>query len=235
MSSYLLDITVRILRKKDGDDYLLDKILDRAGNKGTGSWSSKVAFDLGIPNTMMSAAVFARYISSFKETRTKMAQLVSQNNQFEPELDVQVIENAYESARLINHQQGFKLIKEASDANGWTLNLSDIARIWSNGCIIKSSLMNRLEVEFKTKEDIFEMDRVRKSLVANEIHLRRLLSRALNERVSLHCFSAAYHYWTDMTTQLLPANLIQAQRDFFGAHTYQRVDAPKSEFYHTNW
>lgn len=235
LSSYLLDITVQILRKKDGDDYLLDKILDRAGNKGTGSWSSKVAFDLGIPNTMMAAAVFARYISSFKESRTKMAQLSNQNNQSQPPLEVKAIEKAYESARLINHQQGFKLIKQASEANGWTLNLSDIARIWSNGCIIKSSFINRLEVEFKAKEDIFEIDHARKSLVANEIYLRQLLSLALNHRVSLHCFSAAYHYWTDMTTQKLPANLIQAQRDFFGAHTYQRIDAPESESYHTNW
>lgn len=235
LSSYLLEISVQILRKKDGDHYLLDKILDKAGNKGTGSWSSKVAFDLGMPNTMMSAAVFARYISSFKESRTKMAQQINYDDQSKTELDLNTIEKAYEMARLLNHQQGFKLMSQASVCYGWSLNFSDIARIWSNGCIIKSHLMNTLHVAFKNKQDLFDIDLIKEKLAANENHLSQLLSMALNKRLSLHCFSAAYHYWVDMTTQILPANLIQAQRDFFGAHTYQRNDSPESEFYHTNW
>lgn len=235
LSSYLLEITIQILRKKEGDKYLLDMILDKAGNKGTGSWSSKAAFDMGIPNTMMSSAVFARYISSFKDTRIKMSDLIDSGHSIEEDLDLVSIEKAYECARLINHQQGFKLMQLASDTYNWDLNFSDIARIWSNGCIIKSHLMNLLHKEFMCSKDLFEMDLVTGSLVDGETALRDTIMSGLSKRISTHCFSAAYYYWVDMTTKNLPANLIQAQRDFFGAHTYQRVDAPESEFYHSNW
>lgn len=235
LSSYLLEITILILRKKEGSSYLIDMILDKAGNKGTGSWSSKAAFDMGIPNTMMSAAVFARYISSFKEVRENMSKLVSPDSNMEQELNISILEKSYEFARLVNHQQGFKLMQQASESYGWNLDFSEISRIWSNGCIIKSHLMNILYNEFQTKEDLFEMETVNKALVKGESATREILMTALRSRLSLHCFSAAYHYWVDMTTERLPANLIQAQRDFFGAHTYQRIDAPESDFYHTKW
>ncbi len=235
LSSYLLEITVHILRKKEGDKYLLDLILDKAGNKGTGSWSSKAAFDLGIPNTMMSSAVFARYISSFKNSRIKMSGLVDLKPKMKKDINIESLEKAYEFARLINHQQGFKLMQLSSDTYKWDLNFSDIARIWSNGCIIKSHLMNELHSEFRCCTDLFDMDLVTDKLINGELFLNETLVLALNKRVSIHCFSSAYNYWVAMTTKNLPANLIQAQRDFFGAHTYQRVDAPESEFYHTQW
>lgn len=235
LSSYLLEITILILRKKEGSSYLIDMILDKAGNKGTGSWSSKAAFDMGVPNTMMSAAVFARYISSFKEVRENMSKLVSPDSNMEQELNISILEKSYEFARLVNHQQGFKLMQQASESYGWNLDFSEISRIWSNGCIIKSHLMNILYNKFQTKEDLFEMETVNKALVKGESATREILMTALRSRLSLHCFSAAYHYWVDMTTERLPANLIQAQRDFFGAHTYQRIDAPESDFYHTKW
>jgi 6-phosphogluconate dehydrogenase len=190
---------------------------------------------MGIPNTMMSSAVFARYISSFKDTRIKMSDLIDSGHSIEEDLDLVSIEKAYECARLINHQQGFKLMQLASDTYNWDLNFSDIARIWSNGCIIKSHLMNLLHKEFMCSKDLFEMDLVTGSLVDGETALRDTIMSGLSKRISTHCFSAAYYYWVDMTTKNLPANLIQAQRDFFGAHTYQRVDAPESEFYHSNW
>lgn len=235
LSSYLLDITIQILRKKEGDDYLLDKILDKAGNKGTGSWSSKAAFDLGIPNTMMASAVFARYISSFKESRVAMSHKIKTNiNDFNlPETDV--IKGAYKMARLINHQQGFKLMELASESYGWKLDFSDIARIWSNGCIIKSHLMNSLHEGFKTQRDLFQMDMVFTDLSDHEEDLRAVLQAGLNSRKSLHCFTAAYYYWIDMTSVRLPANLIQAQRDFFGAHTYQRTDDQNGDYFHSEW
>ena len=235
LSSYLLEITILILRKKEGSTYLLDMILDKAGNKGTGSWSSKAAFDMGIPNTMMSAAVFARYISSFKEQRQHMSKLVRSDHEIGKDIHINMLEKAYEFARLINHQQGFKLMQETSKSNGWNLHFSDIARIWSNGCIIKSNLMHMLHKEFETNEDLFDMEKVIHELTKGESATREILIMALKQRLSLHCFSAAYNYWVDMTTVSLPANLIQAQRDFFGAHTYQRVDAPESDFYHTQW
>ncbi|MGI9530264.1 NADP-dependent phosphogluconate dehydrogenase, partial [Lutimonas sp.] len=144
LSSYLLDISIQILRKKEGEGYLLDKILDKAGNKGTGSWSSKAAFDLGIPNTMMSSAVFARYISSFKERRIALAAQIDGKHHSSNLPPVDTIKKAYSMARLLNHQQGFKLMEIASENYNWSLNFSEIARIWSNGCIIKSDLMNQL-------------------------------------------------------------------------------------------
>lgn len=235
LSSYLLDITIQILRKKEGEDYLLDKILDKAGNKGTGSWSSKAAFDLGIPNTMMSSAVFARYISSFKEGRVEMSNKVNDRNLGFVSPDFEVIKEAYKMARLINHQQGFKLMELASESYSWELNFSEIARIWSNGCIIKSHLMNSLYEAFKTERDLLQMDMIFNDLLAHEEALRTVLKTGLDARISLHCFTAAYHYWIDMTSAQLPANLIQAQRDFFGAHTYQRLDDPSGDYYHTKW
>lgn len=235
LSSYLLEITIQILRKKEGDKFLLDMILDKAGNKGTGSWSSKAAFDLGIPNTMMSSAVFARYISSFKNARIKMSELVDADGSLEEDLNLTSMKEAYEFARLINHQQGFKLMELASDNYHWDLNFSEIARIWSNGCIIKSHLMNVLHKEFLCSKDLFDMELITGTLIDAETALRETIMSALQERTSMHCFSAAYYYWIDMTTKNLPANLIQAQRDFFGAHTYQRVDSPESEFYHSQW
>lgn len=235
LSSYLLGITSEILRKKEGEAYLLDLILDKAGNKGTGSWSSKAAFDLGIPNTMMSEAVFARYISSFKESREKFSGLVEIKKNANDTLDLNTLKKAYQFARIINHQQGFKLMEMASDTYHWSLNFAEIARIWSNGCIIKSQLMNRLHGYFKKDTDLFYMNDLTQFLIEGENSVKQLLEYGLGQRVSLHCFSASYYYWIDMTTKNLPANLIQAQRDFFGAHTYQRVDKSSEDYYHTQW
>ncbi|MCA0931134.1 NADP-dependent phosphogluconate dehydrogenase [Lutimonas saemankumensis] len=233
--SYLLDITITILEKKEGDVYLLDLILDRAGNKGTGSWSSKAAFDLGIPNTMMSSAVFARYISSFKEARVKMALKLETKEKSTANIDLKSLEQAYHFGRLINHQQGFKLMESASNSFNWNLNFSEIARIWSDGCIIKSYLMNELHEEFKSEQDLIQMNSVFEALRKTEQSVKHVLAVALDNRVSMHCLTASYHYWIDMTSARLSANLIQAQRDFFGAHTYQRTDSPESEYFHTNW
>ena len=146
-----------------------------------------------------------------------------------------VIRGAYKMARLINHQQGFKLMELASESYGWKLNFSDIARIWSNGCIIKSHLMNSLHDGFKTERDLFQMNVVFTDLLDLEEDLRAVIHVGLDLRMSLHCFTAAYYYWIDMTSERLPANLIQAQRDFFGAHTYQRIDDKSGDYYHTKW
>ncbi len=235
LSSYLLEITTHILRKKEGKNYLLDKILDKAGNKGTGSWSSKAAFDLGIPNTMMSSAVFARYISSFKERRKKLSGLIQLETVNATLPDLNLIKKAYKMARLLNHQQGFKLMELASKSFDWKLDFSAIARIWSNGCIIKSHLMNKLHEGFKSERDLFEMDFIIATMSEDEKALREVLKYGLDSRISLHCFTAGYQYWIDMTSERLPANLIQAQRDYFGAHTYQRTDDSSGEFFHTKW
>ena len=235
LSSYLLGITVQILRKKEGNHYLLDVVLDRAGNKGTGSWSSKVALDLGVPNGMMTEAVFARYISSFKERREYLASTLSKpTGKFVP-IELESLKRAYGFARLVNHQQGFQLMAQASKEYNWDLDFQVIARIWSNGCIIKSNLMNELRTLFAKDEDLFMIPGIREELVVGEASMVELLKEGLNRRVSLSCFTSAFQFWIDSTTRDLPANLIQAQRDFFGAHTYQRTDDPHGEFHHSNW
>lgn len=235
LGSYLLEITVTILRKKEGDAYLLDQILDKAGNKGTGSWSSKAAFDLGVPNTMMAGSVFSRYISSFHAERVKMAGLLGIKEQGGLDLEMDTLKNAYRFARLINHQQGFQLMQKASEEYGWNLEFSTIARIWSNGCIIKSELMEELKQKFSKQINLFDFDEVRQELIKEEADVRELLKAGIEQRISLHCFTSAFQYWVDMTTKSLPANLIQAQRDFFGAHTYQRIDSDETEFFHSQW
>jgi len=235
LSSYLLDITITILRKKEGDQHLLRLILDKAGNKGTGSWSSKSAFDLGIPNTMMSSAVFARYISSFKDSRIELSKIRKHDNSAVENLDLKILKNAYQFARIINHHQGFELMKKASDTYNWNLSFSEIARIWTNGCIIKSDLMSTLKSVFENNAKILKVKSFQEILIANEKYLSQILRYGIDLRVSLHAFGAAYNYWVDMTTENLPANLIQAQRDFFGSHTYQRTDGNLDNFYHTNW
>jgi len=234
--SYLLGITQSILRKREGDGYLLDLVLDKAGNKGTGSWSSKAAFDLGVPNTLMSASVFERYLSSFKDIRVELASRFPRRGDRGGALpEDAVLREAYAFARMINHHQGFELLRAASEQYQWDLDFQRIARVWSEGCIIKSALMNRLETLFAEQGDLLSLAEVTEELKEQEEAVRVLLSSALNRRVALSCFGAALNFWVNMTTESLPANLIQAQRDFFGAHTYERTDDPGGGPHHTQW
>lgn len=234
LSGYLLEITAKIFRKKEGDSYLLDLVLDKARNKGTGSWSSITSLNLGTANTMMSVAVFARYISSFKEQREKLAKQVKSNTTIET-IDIVALEKAYRFARLLNHQQGFALMQQVSLEYDWNLDLSEVARIWTNGCIIRSGLMTNLIDIFKIHDNMLDHEVTRNTLLSCEADMVNLLKTGLSNRIPLDTFGSAYNYWIAMTTDTLPANLIQAQRDYFGAHTYQRTDAASDQFFHTNW
>lgn len=235
LSSYLLEITIDILQKKEGNQYLLDIILDSAGSKGTGSWSSKAALDLGSVNTMMSSAVFARYVSSFKEKRQSLSSRLKYVSEKIEEPNIKVLEKAYRFARMINHYQGFELIRLASIEYHWKLNLSEIARIWTNGCIIRSDFMEKSVEIFKENENYFEDQSIFKGLMSSESSVKDCIAYGLDKRIPLDTFYAAYNYWIAITTENLPANLIQAQRDYFGAHTYQRKDDSTFNYYHTNW
>ena len=236
LSSYLLEISSKIVNFKADDNYLLDLILDKAGNKGTGSWGSKAAMDLGIPATMMNSAVFARYISSFKDQRMKLSgNLKGTNGRSSAPLNIDELAQAYRAARIINYHQGFTLLHEASKEYNWDLNLPEIARIWTNGCILKSDLMHRCVEHFTSSPQLIEVPEIFEYLEANELAMEQLLQNTMERRVAVPCFSSAYQYWIAITSDRLPANLIQAQRDFFGAHTYQRTDRPTDQFFHTNW
>lgn len=234
LSSYLLDISAKILKKKEGNKYLLDLVLDQAGNKGTGCWSSIAALEMGQPTTVMTSALFARYLSSFKNDRSTLALKIDNLPPHEiPDLDQ--LKSAYLFVKWINHQQGFALIKAYSEEKKWQLNLSEIARIWTNGCIIKSALMEKCVDHFKSAEDLFEIDEITDLLRSKESSVRDILFFGLAKRISLNSISTAYDYWITMTTKQSTANMIQAQRDFFGAHTYQRIDKPEGQFFHSNW
>lgn len=234
LSSYLFEITVQILRKKEGGASLLDLILDKAANKGTGSWSSQIALGNGMPITMMTDAVFARYISTLKEKRVKLSDAAGRKT-IHSSLDEETIKKAYQFARLINHQQGFLLIKNLSDANEWQLELANIARLWTNGCIIRSQLMETLSVLFQRVENIFDSNHHISELTTLESGVAKFLVEALHAKVATPVISSANQYWLGMTSANLPANMIQAQRDFFGAHTYERRDSIAGKFFHTNW
>jgi 6-phosphogluconate dehydrogenase len=235
LSSYLLEITAEILQKKEGDQYLLNFVLDKAGNKGTGPWSIKTAFDLGTVNTMMSSAVFSRYISSFKEKRVALAKEVSFKLPLQNNLDLNELEKAYRFARLINHHQGFDLMDRASKEYNWNLNLSEIARIWTNGCIIRSQFMIDCISYFEDQNELLTNNSILNILNECEKTISKVIQEGMANRVSLDSFWSAYNYWISMTTPVLPANLIQAQRDYFGSHTYQRNDNDTGDFIHTNW
>lgn len=235
LSGYLLDITYKIIRKKEKDKYLIDIILDSADNKGTGSWSSKIAFDLGVPATMMSVAVFARYISSFKNKRNTLSKKIGNSSNDFVQIDTVSLKKAYQFARIINHAQGFELIKKASDTYSWNLDLSEIARIWTNGCIIKSDLMNKLNSVFKMESDLLQNTFFFDLVKSNEASISKVIKYGIDKRVAFHSFGTALNYWIDITSKIVPANLIQAQRDYFGSHGYQRNDENTNKLFHTKW
>ena len=232
--SYLLEITYKLLAKKEGDMPMVDIILDQAGNKGTGSWTTVSMAELGIPATLISSALFARYISAFKEKRTAISQQFNLTDQQSVKLDVETLKKAYQLARLVNHQQGFELISEASTRYTWGLDLSEIARIWTNGCIIRSVLMEDLIATFKTSTSI--LSGLDKSTLESSLKALRLTSStAIHAGISIPCHLSAIDNLNAHLYEHPTANIIQAQRDFFGAHTYKRVDDTSGKAYHTIW
>ena len=233
-NSYLLEITIEILRKKENNTWIIDSILDRAGNKGTGNWATIAATELGVPSTMIATALFARYLSSFKEEREKSEDIFG-NNKAVPKLTNEDISRAYQLSRIINHHQGFKLLLEASSAYGWDLNLAEIARIWTNGCIIRSSLMEDLVIILKLSDNILFTKEISKKIKYLRPSLNKVVSQVVLNQMEIPTLSEATNYLNGYTNARSSANIIQAQRDYFGAHTYQKINDPSGKFYHTNW
>jgi 6-phosphogluconate dehydrogenase len=228
LSSYLLEITTKILIKKDGEVYLIDQILDKAGNKGTGSWTTITMAEAGIPATMISSALFARFVSTFHEKREKIQQqFYFESNTFE-KLSIDDFKNGYQLARIVNHQQGFDLISEISTQKNWAINTLELARIWTNGCIIRSKLMENLSD--------MSIENLNKAKLANSLQsLRNISVCGIQSGVSIPCLLAATDYLNAHLYNFSTANIIQAQRDFFGAHTYERIDDNSGKKYHTIW
>lgn len=239
LKSYLIEITAQILKyKEENGDYLIDKILDRAGQKGTGKLSVFNAMDLGLPLNLISSAVFERSLSYRKEIRVKASEFYTRAPGKYAIPEPQEIHDSLYASKLISYAQGFDLLKSASDEYKWNLNLASIARIWRNGCIIRSVFLNKIAEAFEKNHklenllmDKYFRDEIMTSLPA----WSSLTAKAAIGGLSLPAFSSALNYFYSFTTEKLPANMIQAQRDYFGAHTFERTDMTSGEYFHENW
>ncbi|WP_255077669.1 NADP-dependent phosphogluconate dehydrogenase [Lacihabitans sp. CCS-44] len=232
LQSYLLEITAKILTKKEDEKWLIDIILDQAGNKGTGNWTTVTATEMGLPATLITSALFARYTSTVRE---KYADFAFEKPISQSPIVLEKVENAYKLARIINHQQGFGLIKTASDEFEWKLNLSEIARIWTNGCIIRSTLMEKIKEYFKIEGDLFNIREISEEIINSKNDLKSFCLASIESELAIPCMLSANDFVNSLNSDLKTANIIQAQRDYFGAHTYQRIDTERGKFFHTIW
>jgi 6-phosphogluconate dehydrogenase len=242
LDSYLIEITADILSHKDADGSpIVDKILDTAGQKGTGKWTSVVSLDLGIPLTLISEAVFARCLSAEKEQRVEASKILSgPKTKFTGDRQqlLDDLESALYASKLVSYAQGYVLMKAAAEEFHWDLNYGGIALLWRAGCIIRSAFLDKIKAAFDANPklsnlllDPFFRDTVEKSQDA----WRRVLSAAVLNGVWAPAMTTALTYFDGYRNARLPANLLQAQRDYFGAHQYERTDQPRGKFFHTNW
>lgn len=242
LNSYLVEITADILSAKDTDgEALVTKILDAAGQKGTGRWASESALQLGIPLTLITEAVFARALSALKEERKSAALEIAQAEfQFSGSRESLLadLENALYLAEIISYSQGYILFREAAGEFNWQLNYEEIANIWREGCIIRSALLTHIKNAFSHQPELPNLlfDPFFKQQTAASIGgLRKVVALGATSGIPLPAHAAALSFFDGYRSEWLPANLTQAQRDYFGSHTYERVDAPRGEFFHTDW
>lgn len=238
LKSFLLEITADLLLFKEGGELLLDQILDQAGQKGTGAWSLTTALEYGIPYSPLAEAVNARGVSGEKAMRVAFSKTFQHEFQkVEGSLETWLpkIKEAYALARIINHEVGFRLMKTVSDSNLWVLDFREIARIWTNGCIIRSGLMENIAQQHSDSHSFFEMVGVKEQVISGRNDLAAVVGLALTHGFALPVMGAGIQYLLGRITADSSASVIQAQRDYFGAHTYQRKDDPSGDFYHTQW
>lgn len=242
LDSYLIEITRDILAYKDEDGSpLAEKILDTAGQKGTGKWTGIAALDEGVPLTLIGEAVFSRCLSAMKEERVQAAGIFERNI---PEYEgdkaemVEAIRQALFASKIISYAQGYTLMRTAAEHYGWNLNYGGIALMWRGGCIIRSVFLGRIKEAYEADPELKNLILAPyfKSTIEKLIPAwRKVAAAAVQYGVPAPAMTSALSYFDGYTTERLPANLLQAQRDYFGAHTYERVDAPRGEFFHTNW
>jgi 6-phosphogluconate dehydrogenase len=242
LNSYLIEITSQIFTKMDTDGKpLLDKILDTAGQKGTGKWTGISALDMGIPVTLIAEAVFARCLSSLKEERVEMSkayQISLKSYEGDKEALTSKTANALYAAKIASYAQGFMLMRKASEENKWNLNYGSIALMWRGGCIIRSRFLGKIKEAFDKNKDLKNLlldPYFIKEITLCQMPWREVVSQAALLGIPMPSTGSALAFFDGYRTERLPANLVQAQRDFFGAHTYERVDQPRGKFFHTNW
>lgn len=243
LNSYLIEITADIMGVEDTDGGpLLEKILDTAGQKGTGTWTAVSALEKGVPLTLIGEAVFARCLSALKDARTTASEVYPQEQRpvFEGDMDETLIalEEALYASKIMSYAQGFMLMQQASDEYGWNLDYGNIALTWRGGCIIRSRFLNNIKEAYDKNPqldnllmDDFFIDVVKKALPG----WRETVQKAIGLAIPIPAFSSALSFFDGYRSVRTSANLLQAQRDYFGAHTYERIDQPRGEFFHTDW
>jgi 6-phosphogluconate dehydrogenase len=242
LNSYLIEITRDILAFRDTDgNPLVDKILDTAGQKGTGKWTGIAALDLGIPLTLIGEAVFARCLSAMKDERITASKSISgPKAEFKGDKEAFIIElrEALYASKIVSYAQGYSLMRAAAGEYGWKLNYGGIALMWRGGCIIRSVFLGKIKEAFDKNPGISNLlldEFFREKMENAQTGWRNVVSTAILNGIPVPSISSALSYFDGYRCKKLPANLLQAQRDYFGAHTYERTDKPRGEFFHTNW
>ncbi|MGC4043673.1 MAG: NADP-dependent phosphogluconate dehydrogenase [Armatimonas sp.] len=238
LDSFLIEITRDIFKKKDpdGDGYLVDKVLDKAAQKGTGKWTSQLALDLGIPATAITEAVFARCLSALKDERVAASKVLHGPTEAAPSISVDAIRDALYCSKLVAYAQGFQQLDAAAVENNWTLNRGEIATIWRGGCIIRARFLNRIKDAYDKSSTLANLmldPYFQGEIESRQANWRKVVAAAVEAGVPVPAFGSSLSYFDGYRRANLPANLIQAQRDYFGAHTYERND--KEGTFHTEW
>ncbi|HPA87561.1 MAG TPA: decarboxylating NADP(+)-dependent phosphogluconate dehydrogenase [Bacteroidales bacterium] len=242
LDSYLIEITRDILDYYDTDGKpLIDKILDTAGQKGTGKWTAVTALDLGIPLTLIGEAVFSRCLSAIKDERVKASKILTGPGKLfkeDKQSFINDLRDALYASKIVSYAQGYSLMRAAADEFGWKLNYGGIALMWRGGCIIRSVFLGKIKEAFDNNEGITNLllDPFFKTKIEKaQSGWRNVVSASVTSGIPVPAISTALGYFDGYRCENLPANLLQAQRDYFGAHTYERTDRPRGEFFHTNW
>ena len=244
LNSYLIEISSEILGYQEDGEFTLDKILDTAGQKGTGKWTGINALDLGVPLTLIGEAVFARCVSALKDERATASTLLQGPSDAITVTDeertewVECLRQALFSSKIISYAQGYMLMHEAAKDVGWNLNYGGIALMWRGGCIIRSVFLDDIKKAYDKDGELQNLlfdDYFKNALNECQAKWRKLVAKSIELGIPMPAMSSALSFYDGYRSARLPANLLQAQRDYFGAHTYERTDKERGEFFHTNW
>ncbi|KPK85986.1 MAG: 6-phosphogluconate dehydrogenase [Bacteroides sp. SM23_62_1] len=241
LDSYLIEITRDILGFVENGVYLVDKILDTAGQKGTGKWTGMTALDIGVPLTLIGESVFARTLSAQKDERVKASKILTGPKvkfQGDKQAFVDDLRKALFASKIVSYAQGYVLMRAAAKEFGWNLNYGGIALMWRGGCIIRSVFLGNIKAAFDKNPDLDNLlldPFFKVKIDDSQESWRRVTSSAIQYGIPVPAMTSALCYYDGFRSERLPANLLQAQRDYFGAHTYERIDMPRGEFFHTNW
>ncbi len=238
LKSYLIEITAQILRQSEAGTPMVDLVLDAAGQKGTGAWTVISSMELGQPTSLVAEAVYARIVSSDPDRRSRLAGVFNTPTEGLDGVTLDDIETALYASKIISYTQGFRLMEAASEEYGWDLDLGTIASLWRAGCIIRALFLEDITAAYRDNPQLGEMSLApffTGALLSAEEAWRRVVAGAAMAGIPAPAYSTALAYFDGMRSERLPANLIQAQRDFFGAHTFERIDSPRGEWFHHNW